>query len=389
MDTMTTKPQPRVRPRILCVDDEPQVLAAFCDTLRRHFDVVVAGGGREGAKALVDSGPFTVVMSDFAMPGMNGAQFLAQARLLAPDAVRILLTGQASIEGAIAAVNEGNVFRFLTKPCSPDSLLRALEDAVEQARLATRDRDLLEHKLEAMSGHLLRAERLASLGTMAGAVGHELNNVLAVFVGAITFIREDAEAGKPAGEEDLRALDHVREHLTTHARNLLQFGRRRQGGDRERAATDLRQAVADAVRLLQAAGLLRRAEIQLHLPSEDALVALDRTEVEQVLINVAKNAVEAVDEGTARPRIDITVERSPDGRSVVCAVRDNGRGVPKANLPFIFEPYFTTKPSDRGTGLGLFVVRRIVEGGGGRVSVSSDEGSGSLFTLELPVAARA
>ena len=88
------------RPRILCVDDEPLVLAGLANTLRRRFDVTTAVGGQEGLRALGDQGPFSVVVSDFMMPGMNGAEFLSFARVASPDAVRILLTRVAN-EGAL------------------------------------------------------------------------------------------------------------------------------------------------------------------------------------------------------------------------------------------------------------------------------------------------
>src|SRR6185503_7165623 len=98
-------------PRILCVDDEPQILEGLVDALRRDYEVVTATGGKAALDILSQDTAFAVVMSDFQMPGMTGAQFLAAARVVAPHAVRVLLTGQASVAGAIAAVNEGNVFR--------------------------------------------------------------------------------------------------------------------------------------------------------------------------------------------------------------------------------------------------------------------------------------
>ena len=135
------------KPRVLCVDDEERVLAGLRRTLRRDFDITGVGGGHEGLKALEEDGPFEVVISDMQMPRMNGAEFLAQARKLYPDIVRFLLTGQADLDSAIAAVNEGAIFRFLTKPCPPASLIAALQDGVEQHRLITAERELLERTL--------------------------------------------------------------------------------------------------------------------------------------------------------------------------------------------------------------------------------------------------
>lgn len=135
------------RIRILCVDDEPNVLEGISLHLRRRFDVETATSGAAGLEALTRNGAIAVVMSDMRMPGMDGAAFLTKARQIAPDAVRMLLTGQSDMDSAIAAVNEGQIFRFLTKPCPRDRLLAAFEAAVEQHRLITAERVLLEQTL--------------------------------------------------------------------------------------------------------------------------------------------------------------------------------------------------------------------------------------------------
>jgi len=137
----------RARPRILCVDDEPAVLEGLALTLRRAFEVLPAGGGAEGLDILKKERAIAVVMSDMRMPGMDGAAFLAQARQAAPDTVRLLLTGQADMASAISAVNEGQIFRFLSKPCPPAVLNAAIDAAVEQHRLITAERVLLEETL--------------------------------------------------------------------------------------------------------------------------------------------------------------------------------------------------------------------------------------------------
>lgn len=135
------------KPRILCVDDEPQILESLSLNLRRPYDVDTATSGAAALEILTNEPTTAVVISDMRMPGMDGAAFLARARQVAPDAVRMLLTGQADIDSAIAAVNEGQIFRFLTKPCPPPILLAALGAAVEQHRLITAERVLLEQTL--------------------------------------------------------------------------------------------------------------------------------------------------------------------------------------------------------------------------------------------------
>jgi response regulator RpfG family c-di-GMP phosphodiesterase len=134
-------------PRILCVDDQPNVLDGLRRTLRRGFDLVTAVGAQEGLAALESVGPFTAVVSDLSMPGMDGITFLEKVRESSPDTVRLLLTGRADLSSALEAVNRGAVFRFLVKPCAADVLQRALAAAVEQHRLVTSERVLLEQTL--------------------------------------------------------------------------------------------------------------------------------------------------------------------------------------------------------------------------------------------------
>jgi len=135
------------RVKVLCVDDEPHVLEGLALHLRRTCEVVVATSGRAGLEELARQGPFAVVLSDMRMPAMDGAAFLSQVREAAPDTTRMLLTGHADLQAAISAVNEGQIFRFLTKPCPPDQLRLAFDAAAEQHRLVTAERVLLEQTL--------------------------------------------------------------------------------------------------------------------------------------------------------------------------------------------------------------------------------------------------
>ena len=375
---------PLQKPRVLCVDDDPQLLDGLRNVLRRRFDVTTAPGGREGLQSLAQSGPFTVVVSDFRMPEMNGAEFLRCVRDIAPDTVRILLTGQASWEDTISAVNEGYIFRFLGKPCPPPVLLKALDGAVEQARLVTRDRELLESKLDAMSGHLLRTERLATLGTLAGAVGHELANVLVSFDMALRGISKRSQGGLAPEEEDVSALAHVREHLASHARHLLHLGRPGLPGTE---ATDLCAVVSETLSMLRSAGTLRHVQVRLELPQAPAVVRVDRIRLEQILLNLIKNAVDAMAGLRGRSPslgVGVTLEAEPGVAS--CRVEDCGCGIPQGKLREIFEPYYTTKPPGQGTGLGLFVVKQILDANHGELSVASREGLGTTFTFRIPLA---
>ena len=136
-----------IRPTILCVDDDPQLLSGLQLSLRRQYEVLTATSGIEGLSKLRSRRDVIAILSDMRMPIMDGAEFLREARAIQPDAPRILLTGNADIESAISAVNNGQIFRFLVKPCPPDVLLGAFEAAREQYRLITAERILLGNTL--------------------------------------------------------------------------------------------------------------------------------------------------------------------------------------------------------------------------------------------------
>ncbi len=156
-------------PKILCVDDEPAVLNGLERILRRHFDVATAESGEAGLVQLDTGGEFAVVTSDLRMPGMDGVAFLSACREKAPDTTRILLTGNADLTAAVAAVNEGNIFRLLSKPCEPASLRSTIEMAAEQHRLVTSERVLLQETLHGSVRMLTGALALANPTTFGGA----------------------------------------------------------------------------------------------------------------------------------------------------------------------------------------------------------------------------
>jgi len=133
--------------KILLVDDEPNVLRACERLLHDKFTTDAAVGGAEALTAIQSQGPYAVVLSDMRMPQMDGLQLLTKVKNLAPDTIRIMLTGYADVQTALSAVNEGNIFRFLTKPCSKQTLVSALTAGLTQYRLVTSEKDVLEKTL--------------------------------------------------------------------------------------------------------------------------------------------------------------------------------------------------------------------------------------------------
>jgi response regulator RpfG family c-di-GMP phosphodiesterase len=134
--------------KILFVDDEPNILQAYSRTLRRDFEIKTATSGAEGLEIASSEGPFAVVVSDMRMPEMDGVEFLSRMKRQAPLTVRVMLTGNADQQTAIDAVNKGDVYRFLNKPCQPDKMAETLNTAVEYFQLINAEKELLENTVK-------------------------------------------------------------------------------------------------------------------------------------------------------------------------------------------------------------------------------------------------
>jgi len=169
-----------VAERILMVDDEPRILDGLRRTLHGRYAIDAATSGADGlARITAAPDPYAVVVSDMMMPGMNGAEFLARTRAVSPDSVQMILSGQAELTSTIAAVNDGNLFRFLTKPCETEELTRALDAALGQHHLVMAERELLQRTLDGTVELLtdlmkatnpLAASRTEQLRTLVDAV---------------------------------------------------------------------------------------------------------------------------------------------------------------------------------------------------------------------------
>jgi response regulator RpfG family c-di-GMP phosphodiesterase len=140
--------------KILCVDDDASILDGYKRQLRKDFHLDIAVGAQQGLEMVAKHGPYAVIVSDLNMPGMNGVEFLASVRVHEPDTVRMLLTGNADLPAAIDAINKGQIFRFLTKPCMSDALAGALKAGLVQHHLITAERVLLEQTLAGSIGVL-------------------------------------------------------------------------------------------------------------------------------------------------------------------------------------------------------------------------------------------
>jgi PAS domain S-box-containing protein len=242
--------------------------------------------------------------------------------------------------------------------------------------------ELLEAELERTRGQLLQVERLATLGTLAAGVGHELRNISTVLNSLRGSFTECAQRGVAPDAEELEELRWACEHVATHGRHLMDLGR---PGQAKVERLDLRELVSGTLAMLRTAGIIRHVKVSSSAPESPVWVEASRTRVEQVLLNLVGNAADAVEPVRDRPaEVRVRVFQGEQEGFASCSVEDTGVGIPEASLASIFEPWFTTKPPGRGTGLGLPVVRTILQECGGDLSVESQVGKGSAFTFRLP-----
>jgi PAS domain S-box-containing protein len=238
----------------------------------------------------------------------------------------------------------------------------------------------IEEKLEAARTQLLLAERRATLGTLAGGVGHELRNIAQIQVAAVDELIDALDSG-----EDVRAslravlanLERVGQHITAHGQRLMQLAR---PGPDHVSPLELEAVVQDVIAMLRGAGRLRHCDVTVAHGREPVRVTVNRTRIEQILVNLLVNAVESI--GEVRGTITVAIRPTPDGKRVACDVTDSGPGITPAQLANVFQPFFTTKAD--GTGLGLGVAREIVESYGGTLTVESTPGVATTFRFDLP-----
>ncbi|MGH7173360.1 MAG: PAS domain-containing sensor histidine kinase [Gemmataceae bacterium] len=222
---------------------------------------------------------------------------------------------------------------------------------------------------------LLRAQRLELVGRLSSGIAHDFNNLLSVVL-SLTELVATSLPPEHAAQEDLRHIQTATEQAASLASQLLTFSKQRRSAVRR---IDLNAVVARTLELLRAS-LPSRIDVQSELVDRELFVQADETQVQQVLMNLCLNARDAMPEGG---RLDVRTARiATEGDWVCLSVFDQGTGISEAIKPHLLDPFFSTK--ERGTGLGLAVVRQIVDSHGGRVEAVSEAGHGARFDVWWP-----
>jgi signal transduction histidine kinase len=415
-------------PEVLVVEDNADMRRLLVDLVGREYRVRAARNGREGLEAARASAP-DLVLTDVMMPEMSGTE-LCRA-LKSDEATKaipvMLVTSKAEREMKIEGLELG-ADDYVTKPFHPRELLARIRSLVRlrtlQSELAVRN-TLLEStnaelqnalaELREAGVRLVQSERLAAVGELAAGVAHEVNNPVNFATNALKTLRTYVDdirrvtarfseldwsdpAKVPAQARELEKLeselgfdelsgslselvDIVTEGLErTHrlVADLRDFAS--PGAAGTLGEVDLRRGLESTLQLVRHA--LRKALVELHVELPDRLPPLigDARALNQVFLNLLKNAAEALEDRGGNVWLSAAVAED----AVEVKIRDDGPGVAPELHAKLFEPFYSTKGAGRGTGLGLSISRRIVHDHGGTLTVASAPGQGATFTLLLP-----
>ncbi|MDD5758406.1 MAG: response regulator [Desulfobulbaceae bacterium] len=359
------------------------------------FDLSFASQGKEGHQMVTEAlekSPFAMAFIDVRMPpGWDGMETAIKIRQLDPNIELVIVTAYSdrSLDEIVHAVGSNDKLLFLRKPFDPDELKQIARCLTSKWNIARKERQQ-RHDQRILEEQLRQAQKMESIGTLAGGIAHDFNNILSAIVGYTdlammrskenTVIQDDLSQVRKAS---MRAADLVRQILT--------FSRRE---PKELQPLQISLVIKEAMKLLRAS---IPSTIAIHQEiSSEATVLADPTQIHQLIMNLCTNAFHSMADhgGTLSVSLSETElgqntsahDTLPPGRYVNLTVSDTGHGMEQATVSKIFEPYFTTKESGKGTGLGLAVVHGIVEGHHGRITVESQTGCGTTFIVSLPVA---
>jgi signal transduction histidine kinase len=371
---------------IVLIDDEPDIREVMRLSLQdAGHRVLEAPDGMTGIHLCEQEHP-EVVITDIRMPGMDGIQVLEAIKSSQPDTEVIVATAFGDIDLAIRAL-QLDASDFITKPISDQTLFLALRRA--QQRFLSRKKlldytRLLEHRVVDQA-RILHQDKMMSLGRLAASVVHEINNPLSGILNYIRLMIRILSRGQPSDEQRRKFMQYLELVERETARcsgivsNLLTFSRK---NDPITGPVDIGSLIDRSVMLSQHKLDLHHIELTVSIAQGLPIVEGDINQLQQCVINLILNAVDAMPEGGF---LEIAAEPAPTG-GISLRVRDTGIGISEEDLPHIFEPFFSTKAVGYGVGLGLSTVYGIVERHGGRVDVTSRPGNGTTFILWLPQA---
>jgi signal transduction histidine kinase len=354
--------------RILVVDDDRLIRGFFKEIFPEKEVALATAGSGDEALAAIASTPFHLVVTDLKMPGVDGLRLLREIQKTSPETVVVVMTGRGSIKDAVDLMREG-AYDIITKPFRLDEMRLVIEKALKHQRICRHNEELKEK--------LATSEKLAVIGRLAAGVAHELNNPLDGVLRFVNLSLERVAEDDPVHEYLLESRTGL-VRMADIVKSLLRFSR---NIVIENEPKDLEQLLREALNQIRHANAGNSIQVRCIMEQEHLRAPAG---VFQVFTNLIKNAFDAMvdrDQGL----LEITATR--DNGCTILRFKDNGCGIAPSEQKKIFEPFYTTKEVGKGTGLGLSICARIMEKFHGTLTLESEPGSGSVFTVRFPTPA--
>jgi two-component system probable response regulator PhcQ len=378
---------------ILYVDDEDKSLKYFARAFEEQFRILTANNAREGYKLLQEHADgIGLLMTDQRMPGEKGTWLLEKARQLRPRIVRVLATAYSDMDAAIAAVNVGSIYKYVTKPWDPPQLESTLRRGLEFF-IVQRERDrLLKEKISILHNVMI-ADRIVSLGLLAAGLSHHIRNSL---VAVKTFL--DLAPTKLKEEnlnfESLRNPDfwkdychHAQQQISrvnSMLRDLWSASEQKTWDFRDKV--NLREIVATVADQLKSEFAAKKIAIDNKVPAELPVLTVEKSKFQRLFELLFKDELVSLPAGSV---VTVSAQArsgpSADNAEIHIELRDNGPGLPKEALRLIFDPFQIRSDTPTEYGINLMAVYFIVHHHGGRIDAANEEGKGTTFRMTFPL----
>jgi two-component system probable response regulator PhcQ len=378
---------------ILYVDDEEKSLKYFARAFEDQFRILTAPTAVEGLALLEKhKDEIGVLMTDQRMPGEKGTWLLEKARQLRPRIIRILVTAYSDMDAAIAAVNTGAIYKYITKPWDPPQLESTLKRGLEFF-IVQRERDqLLKEKMSVLH-NIMITDRIVSLGLLAAGLSHHIRNSL---VAVKTFL--DLAPAKLKEENiDLNGLRNPQfwkdyyhnvqgqiEKINQMLRDLWTASDQRSASFQDQIRPQ--EQIRDVLASLRDAFASRNIRVENKIPETLPILTVDQPKFRRLFELLLKDEIVSLPPGSCVTlEAESVAAASPGGPDIQFVVRDDGPGLPKEALRLIFDPFALRSDSPLEYGINLMAVYFIVHHHGGRIEARSEGGQGTQFVLTFPV----
>lgn len=375
---------------ILVTDDSIATLKTLSAGLEdMGYRVTTATSGRE-ARALIRKRPFNIVIADIKLPDISGLEILEMVKELNPEAAVIMITGHASVETAVSAINEG-AYAYILKPVAMNELENIINNALREQRLLIENRELVE-SLQQSNRSLEEANR--ALGQISQAktdfvakMSHELRTPLNSIIGFSEVLLTKTSPVDPETEEEFLNYIHISaKHLLSLINSILDLSKVESGKITiEPSEFDLATLVEDVKTTVLPMLATKKQTLKVEVDESISSIYADEPKIRQIFLNLISNAHKFT---PRRGKIKI-VCRQENCHQLHCSVIDDGIGINPQDQQRIFEDFGQVQRGSnsrgQGAGLGLSIAKRLVELHGGNIWVISQAGCGSTFAFSIPI----